>query len=144
MNDKHKHIINMPHWEPLNHKRMAMEKRAAQFAAFAALSGHDEAIAETARLTVSHPDPEMRDNKAINARLSWLLSQTPHAPTAVFTYFKPDDRKEGGSILKIAGEAKRLDENDMSLALADGRAIPLKDIITIDSEAFNDIEGLWD
>lgn len=144
MIDKYKHLLSMPRWEPMNHQRMALEKRAAQFASFAALSGHDEAIAETARLTASHPDPELRDSNSINARLAWLLSQAPQAPTAVFTYFKPDEKKEGGSISKTKGEAKRLDEENMALMLTDGRIIPLDDIIAIDSEAFNDIEEFWD
>ncbi|MDE5807237.1 MAG: hypothetical protein K2H76_03910 [Muribaculaceae bacterium] len=42
-------IINLPHYEPKHHPRMALSSRAAQFAPFAALSGHEEALEETAR-----------------------------------------------------------------------------------------------
>ena len=44
-------IIHLPHPEPKTHPRMSMLSRAAQFAPFAALTGFDEAIRKTARLT---------------------------------------------------------------------------------------------
>lgn len=142
--DKYSHIIDLPHWNPVNHKRMPLVKRASQFAAFAALSGHEEAIAETARFTMQHPDPEMRDNRAINARLAWLLQQAPHAPMATFTYFLADQKKEGGTITTYAGHVKRLSDDSASLLFTDGTSLALADILNIDSEAFNQVEGLWD
>ena len=48
---KYDDIINLPHHVSKNRTPMSMENRAAQFAPFAALTGHDEALAETARLT---------------------------------------------------------------------------------------------
>lgn len=47
--DDYSDIINLPHQEPQNRQRMSMQARAAQFAPFAALTGHSEAIEETAR-----------------------------------------------------------------------------------------------
>ena len=49
--NKYEDIINLPHYEPIYHSRMSIGKRTGQFAPFAALTGHGEAIAETARLT---------------------------------------------------------------------------------------------
>jgi len=43
-------IINLPHYEPKHHPRMSMEARAAQFAPFAAVTGHSDAIREESRL----------------------------------------------------------------------------------------------
>lgn len=50
--DGHKYddIINLPHHVSLRHPQMAPLDRAAQFSPFAALTGHDAAIQETARL----------------------------------------------------------------------------------------------
>lgn len=45
MNTNYDDIINLAHYRSLTRKPMAMENRAAQFAPFAALSGHSEAIA---------------------------------------------------------------------------------------------------
>lgn len=42
-------IIDLPHYEPKRHPRMSRAARAAQFAPFAALTGYDAAISETAR-----------------------------------------------------------------------------------------------
>lgn len=46
MNGNYDDIINLPHYEPKHHNRMAPEVRAAQFAPFAALTGYDDAIAQ--------------------------------------------------------------------------------------------------
>ena len=47
--EEYEDIINLPHYEPKHHPRMSMMARAAQFAPFAAVSGHDSAIREVAR-----------------------------------------------------------------------------------------------
>ncbi|MCR4603322.1 MAG: hypothetical protein K5683_07310 [Prevotella sp.] len=49
MTDLYDDIINLPHHEPTHHPRMTMWSRAAQFAPFAALTGYDDAIRNTAR-----------------------------------------------------------------------------------------------
>ncbi len=49
MTDEYEDIINLPHPEPRRHPRMPMENRAAQFAPFAALTGYDAVIKETAK-----------------------------------------------------------------------------------------------
>lgn len=49
MKNPYADIIDLPHPEPRHHKRMSMEKRAAQFSSFAAVSGHSEAISQTAQ-----------------------------------------------------------------------------------------------
>ena len=53
--DEHSYddIINLPNPTSKNHPRMSLHDRAAQFAPFAALTGHDAAIKETARLSIS-------------------------------------------------------------------------------------------
>lgn len=44
-------IINLPHHESTKHPKMPALDRAAQFLPFAALTGYDAAVRETARLT---------------------------------------------------------------------------------------------
>ena len=56
-------IINLPHYEPKNHPRMSMWKRAAQFAPFAALRGYDEAIKEAERKNEESYEPQYDDSE---------------------------------------------------------------------------------
>ena len=55
-------IINLPHHVSENHPRMPLPDRAAQFAPFAALTGHDAAMKETERLAKERVEEE---NKGI-------------------------------------------------------------------------------
>ena len=58
MNSDYDDIINLPHYEPKRHPRMSMMARAAQFAPFAAVAGHDSAIREVARQNEEEPQEE--------------------------------------------------------------------------------------
>ena len=55
MSGKYDDIIDLPHPEPQTHPRMPMRDRAAQFAPFAALTGHRAALAETENERFSEP-----------------------------------------------------------------------------------------
>ena len=49
-------IINLPHHISKRHPQMSIQDRAAQFAPFAVLTGYDEEVSETARITEEfHP-----------------------------------------------------------------------------------------
>ena len=60
---KYEEIINHPHYEPKRHPRMSREMRAAQFAPYAALSGHAGAVKKTAKFA------ELRDVRVIETNL---------------------------------------------------------------------------
>lgn len=47
MNENYEEIINLPHHVSKTHTPMLMWNRAAQFAPFAALNGHNSALMET-------------------------------------------------------------------------------------------------
>ena len=55
-------IIHLPHHVSQNHPQMPLRDRAAQFAPFAALTGYEAAVEETARLTAQRRelDPQKR------------------------------------------------------------------------------------
>ena len=53
-------IINLPHHVSKHHPQMSMHDRAAQFAPFAALTGHSDAIEETARQAEKMEPPKMQ------------------------------------------------------------------------------------
>ncbi|MCR5713602.1 MAG: hypothetical protein K6F98_01550 [Bacteroidales bacterium] len=58
MNDDYSDIIHLPHHVSAVHPQMPLEARAAQFAPFAALTGYEDAIGDTARTSALRNDPD--------------------------------------------------------------------------------------
>lgn len=54
-------IIDLPHHESRTHPRMSQKDRAAQFSAFAALTGHGEAIRKTEKEVEKRVEEEMKN-----------------------------------------------------------------------------------
>ena len=98
---KYDDIINLPHPEPKKHPRMSMENRAAQFSPFAALTGHNEAIKETERLTDSKVELDQDAIEEINRKLMWIKDNIQSSPQATVTYFVPDSKKVGGKYFTV-------------------------------------------
>ena len=124
-------IINLPHHVSPTHQRMSMHDRAAQFAPFSALVGYDDAVAETARLTVVRPELDEQEQGAINERLAYIADHIHEQPEVRIQYFIPDDRKSGGSIVSISGKVKKISATDGTIVMADGCKIRLSDIIDL-------------
>ena len=87
-------IIDLPHPTSVRHPRMPMADRAAQFSPFAALVGHGAAIRETARLTDRKIELTEEEKAVLDDKLCLLLDT---GGEAVFTYFLPDEKKDGGA-----------------------------------------------
>ena len=100
-------IINLPHHVSTNHPRMSMHDRAAQFAPFSALVGYDDAVAETARLTVVRPELDEQEQWAINDRLAYIADHIHEQPEVRIKYFVPDEHKSGGAIVEVSGKVKK-------------------------------------
>lgn len=113
------------------HQPMPIADRAAQFAPFAALTGYDEAVAETARLTDSRIELCEDRTADINAKLCMLRDRLCERPEAEVTYFVPDGRKSGGSYVTHTGNVKRIDEYERRLIFTDGADIPIDDIFSV-------------
>ena len=80
-------IINLPHHVSKTRTPMSMENRAAQSAPFAALTGHDTALAETARLTSEKSEPSSEELKWLSFRLEHAIKRNAEV---IITYFQPD------------------------------------------------------
>ena len=122
-------IINLPHHVSKHHPQMPMISRAAQFAPFAALTGYDAAISESARLTDGWIERGEAGNVQLNRTMEQLLAQLSELPYVSITFFQPDQRKHGGSYLTCTGRVKRIDDVERVLQMADGRKLQL-DYIT--------------
>lgn len=128
---KYDDIINLPHHVSKNRTPMSMENRAAQFAPFAALTGHDEALAETARLTT--PKKLLSDDEmtSLTRELARVIEQVPEQEEYTFVYFVPDTQKDGGKYVSITGTAKKYEEVTRALTLSDGRVLLIDNILSI-------------
>ena len=137
---KYKDIIDLPHHQSLRRPRMAMIDRAAQFSPFAALTGHNDAIRETARLTDRKIELDEGTKSIINEKIQMISDFLFEKPTVTFTHFEPDIKKEGGTYLNTTGTVKRIDEFKREIILTDGRIILIEHIYDIESDLFKYME----
>lgn len=124
-------IINLPHHTSLKHPRMTRESRAAQFAPFAALTGHDDAIKETARLTDKRIELTEEEKLNINNKLQIINDNIKNHPKINITYFEYDKKKEGGKYLTHTGNIKKIDMLEQIIILTDKTKININEIIDI-------------
>lgn len=124
-------IINLPHPVSKNHPRMSMWNRAAQFAPFAALTGYDAAIDETARQTDVQKDLGEYELDELNRKMALLLEEITDNPAVTIVYFEPDRRKSGGAYRTLTCQLKSLNEAEHVLVTTDGQKIPLAGIVEI-------------
>ena len=133
-------IINLPHHQSATRKRMSNYDRAAQFAPFAALTGHDEAIKETARLTDDYM--EMGEDRLgeLSAKIQLLIDKLSEQPEITVVYFVPDERKSGGSYAEKTGIVRIIDEYERKLMFYDGDKILIDRVMDFKGEIFSQLE----
>ena len=126
-------IIRLPHPTSSRHPRMSLHDRAAQFSPFAALSGLEDAIHETARLTDGKIEPAEDQKLELDRRMQALMPLLSRHPEVVITYYVPDFVKEGGAYVTFTGNLKKIDSVDHTLYFTDGTMIAPDDVLSLDS-----------
>ena len=129
-------ILNLPHHVSKTRPQMSMLDRAAQFSPFAALTGYDDAIKETGRLTDEKIQMDEDRKAALDMKQAYLIEMIDEQPEISITYFLPDAKKSGGAYVTVTGNLKRFDEYERLLILTDGKKIPMDDIADIESDLF--------
>lgn len=124
-------IINLPHHQSNKHSHMSNYQRAAQFAPFAALTGYDAAINETARLTDEKMELSDEQQNYLNEQIQLLHERISEKPSAEITYFVPDDRKSGGEYVTVTGNVRRVDDINREIIFTDGISAKIDDIYMI-------------
>lgn len=137
MSHEYDDIIHLPHPVSTKHPQMSARDRAAQFAPFAALNGHGDAIKETARVTDEFREADESETIELDQKMNLLLAHTEEQPIITVTYFKPDLKKEGGSIENITDHLTKYQEYEQELILRGGVKIPLRSILHIEGEIFD-------
>jgi len=129
-------IIRLPHYVSQNHPQMPLRERAAQFAPFAALTGYEAAVGETARQTTERREPDAQEAAELNRRLTDLAARLKDRPEVTIEYFVPDDRKAGGAYVTMTGVVRHISVPEKTLVMEDGAVIPLDEVVSLIGELF--------
>ncbi len=138
MNDEHKYddIINLEHHVSKTHKQMSIEERSAQFAPFAALTGYEDEVKETERITERMIEITEDIRSILDEKIRLIQNKIAEQPNVTITYFVPDINKQGGKYQTINGIIKKIDNYEKKLILTSNTEIFIKDIIEISSNIF--------
>lgn len=140
MSGQYDDIINLPHHVSATRPQMSMIDRAAQFSPFAALTGYDDAIKETGRLTDEKIEMDEEALNILNMKFQFLVESLDDEPVVTFTYFKPDERKTGGAYIEVTGTVKKADDFERLIVMQDGTKIPMDDILNIEGDIFASLQ----
>lgn len=137
MTKNYEDILHRPRPVSQKHPQMPLIDRAAQFAPFAALTGHSAAIEETQRQTDRRIDLDEYEKEILGNKLSFLEENLDQEYELIITYYRPDDKKDGGAYLEASGVIKKMAPYHRSLILTDGSQIPIDEIISIAGSPFD-------
>lgn len=133
-------ILYLPHHTSATRPRMPALDRAAQFSPFAALTGYDNVIQETARLTDRPAVLDENRKEFLNEKLQMVAEMIEERPEITLTYFEPDERKTGGAYVSVTGRVEKLDEIRCVLVLKDGTAVSFSQIYELESGRFHSLD----
>ena len=125
-------IIDRPHHRSQTHPPMSNYDRAAQFSPFAALTGYESAVEETARLTDRRIELTEDEKQCLDYKLRCLLTEKGKDTPVRITYFVPDTRKEGGAYRTVTTRIKDVDSLRRTLILEDKTEIPPEYLFTLE------------
>ncbi len=123
-------IIDHPHHTSSKRSAMSPHNRAAQFSPFAALTGYDEEIDETARRTDTRL--ELTEDQADELNKAFRKLTELEQPLIAVTYFVPDMRKTGGAYVTYKGHFRFLDRLNEEMKFTDGMEIALNEIYSLE------------
>ena len=133
--DNYSDIINLS--RPVSKRpRMSLEQRSAQFAPFAALTGYEGQVKETARLTNKKIEINEELKEILNKKIQLIQKKIKEQPQIEITYFIPDLKKEGGRYETICNAIQKIDMYTNEFVMLDGTRININDIIDIQGNLF--------
>lgn len=133
--DDYSDIINLS--RPVSKRpRMSLEQRSAQFAPFAALTGYEGQVKETARLTNKKIEINEELKEILSKKIQLIQEKIKEQPQIEITYFIPDSKKDGGKYETVTNSVKKIDTYKGEIILIDGTTIAIDEIIDISSEIY--------
>lgn len=120
--------------------RMSLYERAAQFSPFAALTGYEDAVEETARLTDARLELSEDMKTILNEKMQMIVDNMDADPIVTITYFVPDKKKAGGAYVDVTGIVKDIDEYERCIVMTDKKKIPIEQVRAIEGDLFKCLE----
>jgi len=133
---KYDDIINLS--RPVSKRpKMTLEQRSAQFAPFAALTGYEGQVKETARLTSKKIEIDDELKSILDNKLQIIEDNLDKVPLISIKYFIPDLKKEGGFYQRITGKVTKIDKYKKLIIVDKKIEKSILDIIEITGDIFN-------
>ena len=129
-------IIHLPHHVSEIHPQMTIINRAAQFSPFAALTGYEDALGETSRLTDAKVALAEDEKEILDEKLRMIQEGIKNHPEVTITFFVPDEKKAGGAYTSVTGRVKKIDGYEQTVVMQDGTKIPVGEITEIEGIIF--------
>lgn len=139
MDEKYRKIINLPHHVSETRPHMSMIDRAAQFSPFAALTGHEAALGETARLTDTFIELDEDEKQMLDAKIHIIMDCIEDKPEINIVYFRPDTKKSGGAYISVTGYVKKIDFIKREITMNGKKVIPADCVKEINGSIFDKI-----
>ena len=136
MNNPYKDIIHLSRPVSSKHLPMSMHDRAAQFSPFAALTGYDAAIEETARLTDHQAELAESSKEVLDKQIRAIQETIDTMPEVTVTFFETDLRKSGGAYHTVTGCVKKIDEYQKMIIFQDDTTVHFHQLHKIDISVF--------
>ena len=142
--DQHRYDNLLDNPRPIARTPMDSIKRAAQFAPFAALTGYEDQISETARITDAEVFLDENERDIIDYQLQYLQENLTKQPTVEITYFVPDSEdhkgstKSGGKHVTKKGVVKKIDLYERCVIFTDADRVPIEAILALNVSGLKD------
>lgn len=127
MHNDYSDIINL-NYQIVNHPRMSIYNRAAQFAPFAALTGYEDEILEVSRITDDKVELDNDDKLSINNKLNFIKDNIKKDINIRVKHFIKDNKKCGGKYISVSNTVKKIDDLNGFIYLKDNTKIKIDNI----------------
>ena len=124
-------IIHLPHHVSKKRPQMPLSQRAAIFAPFSALTGYENQIKETDRITTRKIELTEEEKEILNRKLQMIQTCGKKNPNVKITYFVPDEKKSGGAYRTDIGRIKKMDEHLKEIVLTSRQKISINDMLDV-------------
>lgn len=136
MNEKYEDMLYLEPPVSKIHRKMSISERAAQFMPFAALTGYEDLIRESSRITQKRIELSETEIEELKNNLEILREHEKEKPMIKVMYFLHDLKKNGGSYQTVEKHLHRIDDIEKKIIFKDRTTIQFDDIISVEYEEF--------